>query len=725
MLEPRELAGDEFSLQQYLQVLRRRRWTILYTAVAILVLGCVATALMTPIYQAEAKLLVRASSPEINTMDTENPLVDLLAMAQPESVDTQMEVLQSGPFLEEVFKACGAPSDEREPRVRVTKVKDTNVIEVTVTGPDRKMTATVANAMLNHYLEHTRTLSLQEVVTARQFVQKRADGARQSLQQAENALLKFRRDNRVAELTAEQQNRTEEFVNLEARSREVHNDIIRVQAQMRDVGKQLAHQPEQRILATGQKNPAVDALQAKIAEAKVERDTLSKSYLPESPKMKMLDAQLASLQARLAAEPPELRVPLHVLNERYDKLTDRLDGYQTELEGLQAQYAQLEAQLVQERARMNQLGPWEVRLAHLQRDRDVAEKSYLNLTSRVEDLQIRENARRSTARVLERALTPLRPVRPRKVANIALSLFLGLLLGSCLAFLLESLDDRVTTPDEVDRLLGLPVLGYIPAIAGERRLLHALPSHSAVAESYRTLRSGISFSSVDAPLTTLALSSARPGEGKSTTAVNLALAMAMDGRSVILVDTDLRRPSIHRVLGLRSAPGVTDVLTGQCPLEDAFQSVRGHEVLVLTSGPIPPNPAEMLNTAGMENLIRQLREKADIVIFDTPPCLGITDAQVLGAKLDGVVLVAEMGEARKAEMRRARELLDQAHIRVLGVVFNKISEQSADYSYRYAYYRSPYATEGHLNGGSNGHQEGVVLPTVAGRRGGESGSIPE
>jgi polysaccharide biosynthesis transport protein len=725
MLEPRELAGDEFSLQQYLQVLRRRRWTILYTAVAILVLGCVATALMTPIYQAEAKLLVRASSPEINTMDTENPLVDLLAMAQPESVDTQMEVLQSGPFLEEVFKACGAPSDEREPRVRVTKVKDTNVIEVTVTGPDRKMTATVANAMLNHYLEHTRTLSLQEVVTARQFVQKRADGARQSLQQAENALLKFRRDNRVAELTAEQQNRTEEFVNLEARSREVHNDIIRVQAQMRDVGKQLAHQPEQRILATGQKNPAVDALQAKIAEAKVERDTLSKSYLPESPKMKMLDAQLASLQARLAAEPPELRVPLHVLNERYDKLTDRLDGYQTELEGLQAQYAQLEAQLVQERARMNQLGPWEVRLAHLQRDRDVAEKSYLNLTSRVEDLQIRENARRSTARVLERALTPLRPVRPRKVANIALSLFLGLLLGSCLAFLLESLDDRVTTPDEVDRLLGLPVLGYIPAIAGERRLLHALPSHSAVAESYRTLRSGISFSSVDAPLTTLALSSARPGEGKSTTAVNLALAMAMDGRSLILVDTDLRRPSIHRVLGLRSAPGVTDVLTGQCPLEDAFQSVRGHEVLVLTSGPIPPNPAEMLNTAGMENLIRQLREKADIVIFDTPPCLGITDAQVLGAKLDGVVLVAEMGEARKAEMRRARELLDQAHIRVLGVVFNKISEQSADYSYRYAYYRSPYATEGHLNGGSNGHQEGVVLPTVAGRRGGESGSIPE
>jgi polysaccharide biosynthesis transport protein len=722
MIEPKPIAEDEVNLQQYVDVLRRRRWTILYTAVAILVLGCVATALMTPIYEAEAKLLVRASSPEINTMDTENPLVDLLAMTQPETVETQMEVLQSGPFLDEVFKASRAPTDEREPQVRVSKVKDTNVIELTVTAPDRKLTARVANAMLEHYLERTRALSLQEVVAAREFVQKRADAAQGNLQRAEDALLKFRRDNRVAELTAEQQNRTEEFVNLETKSREAHNDIIRVQAQMRDVRAQLAHQSEERVLATGQKNPAVEALQAKIAEATVERDTLRQSYRPESPKLKALDAQLASLQARLSAEPQELRVPLHVPNERYDKLVDRLDTYQTELEGLQAQSAQLEAQLVQKRARMNQLGPWEVRLAQLQREREMAEKSYLNLAARVEDLQIRENARRSTARVLERAVTPAAPVRPRKVANIALSLFLGLLLGSCLAFLLESLDDRITTPEEVDRLLGLPVLGYIPAIAGECRLIHSLPSHSPIAESYRTLRSGISFSSVDAPLATLAISSARPGEGKSTTAVNLALAMAMDGRSVILVDTDLRRPSIHRVLGLRPAPGVTDVLTGQCSLEDAFQSIRGHEMLVLTSGPIPPNPAEMLNTAAMENLIHQLREKADVVIFDTPPCLGITDAQVLGAKLDGLVLVAEMGEARKAEVRRARELLDQAHIRLLGVVFNKISEQNAGYSYRYAYYRSPYATEGHLNGGSNGHHEAVVLPTVAGRRGGESGS---
>jgi polysaccharide biosynthesis transport protein len=712
MIEPKQPAADEVSLQEHLEVLRRRRWTILYTLVAVFVVGCVATALMTPIYEAEAQLLVRASAPQISAMNTENPLVDLLAMAQPESVDTQIEVLRTEPFLNEVLAACQAPKGKRKPKVRVTGVRDTNVIKVAVESPDRAMAARVANTMLDHYLERTQLLSLQEITGARTFVQGEAQKAQRALQGAEDAILSFRRANRVSELTAEQQNRTQALVDLEAKSRETRSNILRVRAQMRQVHSQLARQPRERLVALGQKNPSVDALQTKLAEATVERDTLLKLYRPGSRKIRAVEAQIASLRVRLAAEPLEQRVPLHVPNERYEKLLDRLDAYQTEQEGLQAQYAQIEPQLSQKRQQLSQLGPWEVRLTQLQRNRDMAEKTYLSLAGKLEDLQIRENARRSTARIIERALLPDAPVRPRIATNLAVSLLLGILLGCCLAFLLESLDDRITTPEEVDRLLGLPVLGYIPAMAGDRRLIQSLPSHSPVAESYRGLRSSISFSSVDAPLTTLGISSARPGEGKSTTAANLAFAMAMDGRSVILVDTDLRRPSLHRLLGLRSSPGLTDVLTGQCPLEDALQAVSDRQLLVLTSGPIPPNPAELLNTAGMENVIRQLRERADIVLFDTPPCVPLTDAQVLGTRLDGMLLVAEMGEARKAEVQRARALLAQAHIRVLGVVFNKISEESGGYTYRYSYYRHGYSSDGYSNGVRNGHHEDALPPTA-------------
>jgi polysaccharide biosynthesis transport protein len=720
MIERKEWVEDEVALGQYLNIIRQRRWTIIYTTVAVLVVGCVATALMTPIYEAQAKLLVRATAPQISAMNTENPLVDLLAMAQPESVDTQIQVLQSQPFLDEVFAAARAPGGKRQPRVRVASVRDTNVIEVAVQSSDPEMAARVADIMLSQYLEHTSLLSLQEIKQARQFVQKEARKAQQKLQDAEDTLLTFRNANRVAQLTAEQQNHTQELVDLEEKSRETQNNIVRVQAQIHKVQTQLAREPRERVVFKSHENPRVDALQTKLAEAMVERATLLKSYRPGHLKVRAVDASIASLRTQLAAEPLEVRVPLHESNERYEKLLDRLDGYQTDLDGLQAQRAELEPQLSEQRQRLNQLGPWEVRLSQLERNRDMAEKSYLNLAGKLQDLQIRENARRSNARIIENAVLPTAPVRPRKATNITVSLFLGVLLGCCLAFLLDCLDDRITTSAEVDRLLGLPVLGHIPAIAGSGRLLGALPPHSAASESYRGLRSGISFSAVDAPLTSLGISSARPGEGKSTSAINLALAMAMDGRQVILVDTDLRRPSLHQKLGLHSSPGLTDVLTGLCSLDDALQASVDYPLLVLTSGPIPPNPAEMLNTTGMENVIRQLCERADIVIFDTAPCLPVTDTQVLGTKLDGVLLVAEMGEARKAELRRARELLDHARIRVLGVVFNKTSSHSGSYSHAYSYYRTQYSAGGDRNGGGPGHPEGLILPKLAGRRGGQS-----
>src|SRR5262249_2061670 len=156
------------------------------------------------------------------------------------------------------------------------------------------------------------------------------------------------------------------------------------------------------------------------------------------------------------------------------------------------------------------------------------------------------------------------------------------------------------------------------------------------------------------------------------TAVNLAFAMALDGRRVILVDADLRWPTIHRLLGLEPSPGLTDVLSGRCSLEEAFQTVPGYQLLVLPSGAIPPNPAEMLTSHGMHYLLGQLTAQADLVIFDTSPCVPFIDAQVLGARLDGMLLVTEIGEARKAEVKRARQLLEQAHIRLLGTVFNKI-----------------------------------------------------
>jgi succinoglycan biosynthesis transport protein ExoP len=685
------------TLGDFLEVAKRRKWTILQTLAVIGVVGLVTTAMMTPVYRAQSKLLVQAASAQINAMNTENPLVDLLAMVQPPSVETQIQVLQSAPFVSEVLRRCGireTPSGAGEPDIKIAGIRDTNVIEVTVESPNRQMAAQVANTMLDEYQNQTRMINLEEIQRARQFVEREAQKSRRELANAEHELLLFKKNNRVTELTAEQTSRTQELVDLDTKAAEAANNITRVQAQINQVKAALQKEPVEKLVPAAKENPRLDVLQGQLADLEVQRAALVQDYQESSPKVVAMDAQITRLKRQLGREPQERRVMIHVLNPSREEMMGRLKGLETDLEGLRAAHIQLRSELENRRERMNQLGPWEVQLAQMARSRDTAEKQYLMLAGKLQDLRIRENARRSTARIIERALPPGSPVRPRKALNLALSLILGLFFGFCLAFLQEYLDDRITTPDEADRLLRLPVLAHIPMIGGDdQRLMTAMPAHSPIAESYRSLRSSISFAAIDAPLRTMLVTSSHKGEGKSTTAVNLAIAMALEGRRVILVDADLRRPSLHRILDLPSAPGLTDVLLGSRKVADALRSTDVASLRVLTSGPIPPNPAELLNSGPMAAIVAELRGLADIVIFDTPPCLPVTDAQVLATKVEGVLLVAEMGEAKKAEVKHAKELFDRAHARTVGLIFNKISESSGGYYYYYYYRRGGYAPE--------------------------------
>jgi succinoglycan biosynthesis transport protein ExoP len=717
MMEPTHLPPQELTLGDFLEIARRRRWTILQTLAVVAVVGFVATAMMRPVYQAESKLLVQAASAQINAMNTENPLVDLLAMVQPPSVETQIQVLQSAPFIDDVFRRCRVAKTESgvyEPAIRVAAIRDTNVIEVTVESRDRELAARVANTILDEYQDQTRMINLEEIQRARQFVEREAQKSRRELAKAEHDLLLFKSDQRVAELTAEQSSRTQEWVEMDTKAAEAANNITRVQAQIQQVRAALQKEPSEKLVPASRENPRLDVLRGQIADLETQRAGLVQDYQESSPRVVAVDAQLTRLERQLAREPQERRVMVHVLNPAREEMLGRLKGLETEREGLRAVQIQLQSELKSRRERMNQLGPWEIQLAQMNRSRDTAEKQYLMLASKLQDLQIRENARRSMARIIERALPPASPVRPRKAVNLVLSLVLGAIFGLCLAFLQEYLDDRITTPDEVDRLLHLPVLGHIPLMAGDtQRLMTALPPHSPIAESYRSLRSSISFAAIDAPLRTMIVTSSHPGEGKSTTSVNLAIAMALEGRRVILVDADLRRPSLYRVLDLPSAPGLTDVLLGNRKAADALRNTDVAGLRVLTSGPIPPNPAELLNSGPMAALIGELRGMAEIVIFDTPPCLPVTDAQVLAAKVEGVLLVAALGEAKKAEVKHAKELFDRAHARIVGLIFNKISQSTG--GYYSAYHRSPYGY-GPDGNGQNGHTH--ALPPVGSRAGG-------
>ena len=250
------------------------------------------------------------------------------------------------------------------------------------------------------------------------------------------------------------------------------------------------------------------------------------------------------------------------------------------------------------------------------------------------------------------AVVPLSPVRPRTMTNVLLAMIVGGMLAVGAAFLVEYLDDTVKSPDDVTRVTGLSTLGAIArlkdAAGTQRQLISWVQTKAPETEAYRTLRTNIQFSSVDKPIRTLLVTSSGPGEGKSTTAANLAVVMAQTGQKVILVDTDLRRPVIHKTFGVPNNVGITTtLLAGQdVDLATYLQPTEIENLSVLTSGPIPPNPSELLGSHRMGHVIEQLSQAADLVIFDTPPVLVVTDASVLGRQVDGVLLVADAGGTR-------------------------------------------------------------------------------
>ena len=303
------------------------------------------------------------------------------------------------------------------------------------------------------------------------------------------------------------------------------------------------------------------------------------------------------------------------------------------------------------------------------------------------DLAVREKAHHATATIIDSARVPGEPVRPKRLLDIVAGCILGLFIGICLALLQEQLDDRINSVDDAERLLQLPSLGQVPMVKnGELMLLTETTSFNPVAESYRILRTNINFAAIDSPIKTMAVLSAGPGEGKTSTALNLAIVMAADGRKVILVDTDLRRPTLHKRLEVPALPGVTDVLLGDAEIDDVLVNVEQFPNLsVMTCGLTPPNPSELIGSRKFRQLIDDLSTKADLVIFDTPPVLLAADASVLASQVDGVLCVIETGGTKNNGAKRMVQILRNARANLLGVCYNKITSSSGKHSYYYYY----------------------------------------
>lgn len=330
-------------------------------------------------------------------------------------------------------------------------------------------------------------------------------------------------------------------------------------------------------------------------------------------------------------------------------------------------------------------------------------------------LKSREDFRLAAARytdnitIFSPAELPTTPVKPRTMLNTLLGLISGVVLGLSTAFLIEYLDDTLKTAEDVTRELGLTTLGNVSRIRGVKKLSDGLVTRlrhrSPAVEAYRVLRTNMQFSSLENPSGTVLITSPGPKEGKTTTLANLGVVVAQAGRRTILVDTDLRRPTLHQFFALPRGPGLTDLLLQDDPdIEGALLQTEVEGLEVLPSGPIPPNPSELLGSQRMTHLIESLKERAEMVLFDSPPVLAVTDATLLATKVAGVLLVVEAGTTRSETGRRAKEALTKVEANILGVVLNRQKAGRSDYYYYY-YYATDERGEGRKRKRSKGEQK--------------------
>ena len=382
----------------------------------------------------------------------------------------------------------------------------------------------------------------------------------------------------------------------------------------------------------------------------------------------------------------------------------------TQLQSVLTSYQQVYTSLVVQGKPVDSTGNTSAaRLMQMQSTLSQYQQIYVNLLNSMESVKLAGLQNTPNVVQIEAATVPHTPVRPRPVTNTLLAGLVGLMLAGGIAFLIEYLDDTIKTPEDVDRLLGLSVIGYIANMEypddSDEGIYVVRQPRSPVSEAFRSLRTNLEFSSVDRQLRSLVVTSSTPNEGKTTIAVNLAAIIAQGGKQVTLLDADLRKPQVHHFLELPNRAGLSDLFRDSISPQQVTQKFTGMDgVSVITSGSLPPNPTELLASSRMDQILTEL-EQNQIVILDSPPSL-VSDIQVLAAKVDGVLLVIQPGHTQAQDARATLEQLNRAGARLIGVIFNRIPRDRPYYYGGYRHY-SPYYNAGYHYYGGEHHQSNL------------------
>lgn len=591
----------------------------------------------------------------------------------------------------------------------------TDIIRITVKLPDPNVSPYLANAVGHAFAEVFQEKSREDTRKYAKFLESSLAEARAKLEDLQARIARYKGRHRVTQVDAETQNAIQSISGLEQAKSAAEATVREAEAAVRNVDAQLREQPVVvREPLPPDLNPTVQKLKEELAEAEAQLRMLSLRYTPEHEAYKALSSHIEALKLRIQIASRDY-APARVNEIRQELLKKRSEAMYM-LATARARLSAINTALARAQAKVTTLTGAEPELASLIREQQQAESTYKLIAEKLAQVRIAEKEFTRTGSIVPydwaRAAGQKMVLGPTKASVLGYGFVLALIVGIAVAIWLDSIDTRMRNAADVEKLLELPVIGLTPQLTGRDgvlpKLTHLYPL-SAMAESYRILRTNVMFALRDQPFKTLMVATGRPGQGATTTICNLAIALAQIGKRIILIDADMRRPSLHRFFGLPNDLGLSTILQGKCKLTDALRKTDIENLVVIPAGPQPMNPSELLGSERMQELVGMLEEHCDLVLFDTPSTIVFSDGPMLASWIDAVIMVVSANQAPRGTETHTRDLLRKAKANIIGVVVNRMPPESVDSCYYYTHYYGealpPETPAGALGPGEESEEE--------------------
>jgi capsular exopolysaccharide synthesis family protein len=682
---------SRFDVNEIWRIVTKWWWLIAGIAIACLLAAIVISLMITPQYRAESTIEVNPEGVQV--------VGEKIGDVQPNQmndrafINTQVGLLKSRSLAERVARSTNIANDSTmfdqelprqqretaaaalvEGSVTIEPPRDSTLISIAVEGPNRELTAKLANAYADNFIQSNMERRYEATSYARNFLQQRIAAVKTRLEQSERQLVAYAKAQGILTLAVDTGGtgsvRQEQSIDA-ATLIQTNNALAQAKSDRIAAEQRFRQGAGAQSRAAAISDPTVQILGQQRAALEAQYQQKLALFKPDFPEMVQLRSQIDSLDKQIS-------------RQRSSVSGSASSTLQADYQAARAREAELEAKVSQGKAGLMALRERSIQYTILQREVDTNRSLYDALLQRFKEVGVAGGVGANVVSVVDRAQVPGAPFKPNLPLNIMIGLFVGILLGLGTAFTIEWIDDTVKTPDDVATKLGLASLGVIPGVGKGLAVREQLEDpRSQVSEAYQSVRTALQFSTDHGVPRSLLVTSTRASEGKSSTALALAQTLASLGASVLLIDADLRKPTFRGPSS--TSHGLSSLLAGSEKVFDCIHPTQMERLFLLPSGPIPPNPAELLASGRFKEILDEALTRFDHIIIDSAPVLGLADAPMLASSVEGTLMVIEAGAIRRAAALNSVNRLRASDARLMGAILTKFNAQKVGYGYGYGY----------------------------------------